>query len=165
MYITIVYFPGCDVINFGNNLIFLIKPFFYMTKKLRQNLNIFSTKRAFNVIFFIIFRGLSVSKYCLRPEGVPLTHRIFVAYPKNCSFECGLTTCLKKGLMRNNMHQTNTILASLQRSLLLHLTSQTDVTQKQIKFVPWNSLSQLRDFAWRNQPLFNFLIYFIQKKI
>ena len=29
-------FPGCDVINFENNLIFLIKPFFYIAKKPRQ---------------------------------------------------------------------------------------------------------------------------------
>ena len=33
MCIAIVCFPGCDVINFGINYIFLIKPFFYMTKK------------------------------------------------------------------------------------------------------------------------------------
>ena len=34
--ITIVCEPGCDVINFEINLAFLIKLFFYMTKKLRQ---------------------------------------------------------------------------------------------------------------------------------
>ena len=33
---AIVCFPGCDVINFEINLISLIKPFFYMTKKSRQ---------------------------------------------------------------------------------------------------------------------------------
>ena len=38
MYIAIVCTPGCDVINFEINLIFLIKPFFYMTKKSRQKL-------------------------------------------------------------------------------------------------------------------------------
>ena len=31
--IEIVSFPGCDVISFNINLIFLIKPFFYVTKK------------------------------------------------------------------------------------------------------------------------------------
>ena len=31
----IVCFPDCDVINFENNLSFLIKPFFYITKKVR----------------------------------------------------------------------------------------------------------------------------------
>ena len=36
MCIAIVCFPGFDVKNFGINLVFLIKPFFYMTKKLRQ---------------------------------------------------------------------------------------------------------------------------------
>ena len=34
--ITIVCFPGCDVMNFEINLIFLIKSFFSMTKKSRQ---------------------------------------------------------------------------------------------------------------------------------
>ena len=29
-------FPDCEVINFEINLIFLIKPFFYMTKKSSQ---------------------------------------------------------------------------------------------------------------------------------
>ena len=36
MCITIVCFPGCYLINFEINLIFLTKPFFYVTKKLRQ---------------------------------------------------------------------------------------------------------------------------------
>ena len=38
MCIAIVYFPGCDDINFEINLIFLIKLFFSMTKKSRQKL-------------------------------------------------------------------------------------------------------------------------------
>ena len=33
MCIVIVYFQGCDVMNFEKNLIFLIKPSFYLTKK------------------------------------------------------------------------------------------------------------------------------------
>ena len=36
MYIAIVCFPGCEVINFECSLIFLIRPFFYMIKKSRQ---------------------------------------------------------------------------------------------------------------------------------
>ena len=35
MYIAIVCQPGCDVINIENNLIFLINPFLYMTKKVK----------------------------------------------------------------------------------------------------------------------------------
>ena len=35
--VAIVYFPGFDAINFEINLIFLIKPFFYMIQKSRQN--------------------------------------------------------------------------------------------------------------------------------
>ena len=40
-----------------------------------KNLNILRTKRAFQVkqkVFFIIFKGLSVAKNCLRPESAPL---------------------------------------------------------------------------------------------
>ena len=66
---------GCDVIKFEIYLIFLIKPFFYMTKKSRQKLKYLRTKRAFYVkqkSFFIIFKGLSFAKNCLRPESAPL---------------------------------------------------------------------------------------------
>ena len=38
MCITIVFQPSCDVINFGINLIFIINPFCYMTKKSRKKL-------------------------------------------------------------------------------------------------------------------------------
>ena len=81
MCISIVYFPDCDVINFESNLIFLIKLFLCMTKKSRQfkylnifkKLNILRTKRAFQKkAFFIIFKGLSFAKNCLRPESAPL---------------------------------------------------------------------------------------------
>ena len=40
-----------------------------------KNLNILRRKRAFEVkskTFFIIFKGLSVAKNCLRPESAPL---------------------------------------------------------------------------------------------
>ena len=45
--ITIVCFLGCDIINFKINLISLIKPFFYMTKKSKQKF--LRTKKAFKV--------------------------------------------------------------------------------------------------------------------
>ena len=45
----IVYFLGCDIINFEINLIVRIKPFFYMTKKSRQKSNILRTKTAFKM--------------------------------------------------------------------------------------------------------------------
>ena len=47
--IPIVFFSGCDVMNFQIDLIFLIKPFFYMTKKSRQKLKALRTKRALKV--------------------------------------------------------------------------------------------------------------------
>ena len=65
MCIAIVCFSGCDVINFEINLIFLIKPFFYMTKKSRQTFKYLAHKKAFKVkekAFFIIFIGPSDAK-------------------------------------------------------------------------------------------------------
>ena len=58
--------------KFEIKLIFLIKSFFSMTNKSRQKLIL--KKRAFKVkqkAFFIIFKGLSVGKNCLRPESAP----------------------------------------------------------------------------------------------
>ena len=47
MCIAIVSETGCDVINFGINLIFLIKLFFYMTKKSRQKFKYFENEKSF----------------------------------------------------------------------------------------------------------------------
>ena len=74
MFIVINYLPGCDVINFEINLNFLIS-FSTWPRSQNKNLNIFRTKRAFKVklkAFFIICKGLSLAKNCLRPESVPL---------------------------------------------------------------------------------------------
>ena len=45
--ITIVCWPDCDVIKFEINLIFLIKPFWYMTKKSRQKLKYLENGKSF----------------------------------------------------------------------------------------------------------------------
>ena len=45
--ITIVCYPGCDVIKFEINLIFLIKPFCQMTKKSRQKLKYLENEKSF----------------------------------------------------------------------------------------------------------------------
>ena len=71
IYIRIVCQPGCDVINFEINLIFLIKPFCYMTKNQGKNLNILRTK------MFLRwnkkhFKVLSIAKNCFRPESASL---------------------------------------------------------------------------------------------
>ena len=51
-----------------------------MTKKSQdKKLNIFRMKRAFEVkqkAFFVIFKGLSVAKYCLRHESAPLSMNV-----------------------------------------------------------------------------------------
>ena len=47
MRIAIVCFPGCDVLNFEINPIFLIKPFYYLTKMLRQKFKYLENKKSF----------------------------------------------------------------------------------------------------------------------
>ena len=44
---AIVCFPGYDVINFEIKLIFQIKPFFYMNKKLRQKFKYLENEKSF----------------------------------------------------------------------------------------------------------------------
>ena len=46
MCFAIVCCPGCDVINFKINLVFLIELFFYMTKKSRQNLRYLENEKS-----------------------------------------------------------------------------------------------------------------------
>ena len=78
MCIAIVCIPGCDIINFEINLIFLTKPFSTWPKSQDINLNILRTKRDFKMkkkAFFIIFKGLSVAKNCFRPESVPIMQK------------------------------------------------------------------------------------------
>ena len=69
------FFSGCDVINFEVNLLILIKPFFYLTKKSRQKFKYFENEKSLNdgiKSIFIICKDLSVAKNCLRPENVHL---------------------------------------------------------------------------------------------
>ena len=47
MCIAIVCFLGCDVINFEINFIFLVKPFFYMTKKPRKKIKYLENEKNF----------------------------------------------------------------------------------------------------------------------
>ena len=47
VYIAIVSQPGCDINNFEVNLIFLIKPFFCMTKKSRQKSKYLQKEKSF----------------------------------------------------------------------------------------------------------------------
>ena len=75
MCVAIVFFPGCDFINFETNLNFLIKPFFYRSKKSRQNFKYLENEKSFwgeTKGIFINFRELSITKNCLRHENVPL---------------------------------------------------------------------------------------------
>ena len=76
MCIAIVCFLDCDVINFEINLIFLIKPFLCMIKKLRQRFKHLENEKRWKKevkqkgwkqtkSIFHNFKGLSVAKYLL----------------------------------------------------------------------------------------------------
>ena len=66
MCITIVYWPGCDVIKFETNLIFLIKQFYNITKKSRQKLKYLENEKSFlgeiKKHFSSILRGIQFPK-------------------------------------------------------------------------------------------------------
>ena len=47
IYLSIVCFPGCNFKNFEINIIFLIKPFFYMTQKSRQEFQYLENRKSF----------------------------------------------------------------------------------------------------------------------
>ena len=72
MCIAIVYFPGCDVINFEINLIFLIKPFLYIIIKSRQKFKYLGNKLSLYDEIKSIFHHFR-SAISLRPESVLLT--------------------------------------------------------------------------------------------
>ena len=77
MCIEIVCFPGSDVINFEINFIFLIKPFFCMTKKSRQKHKYLENERSFQgeiKNIFHHFKGIPVAKTCLKPWNAPLKY-------------------------------------------------------------------------------------------
>ena len=70
---VIVCFPGCDI-NFGNNLGFLIKLFFHITKKVITNILSYIYLKDKKIIqhfkqkaFFIIFKGLLL-KFDFQPS-------------------------------------------------------------------------------------------------
>ena len=75
MRIAIISYPGCDNINLESKFIFLIKLTFYLTKNTRQKLKYFWEWKLllrWNKKHSIIFKGLSVAKYCLIEERAPL---------------------------------------------------------------------------------------------
>ena len=47
MCIATVCYSGCDVINFKINIIFLVKPFSYMTKQSKQKFKYLENKKGF----------------------------------------------------------------------------------------------------------------------
>ena len=65
-------FPGCEVIKYEINLIFLIKPFSSMTKFSRQIFKYLEKENNFLGEIKRVFKGFSVAKNCLRPESAPL---------------------------------------------------------------------------------------------
>ena len=76
MCFAIISFPGCDVINLKINLIFLVKPFLYMTEKSRKKSKYLENKKSSSgetESVFQHFKWLSVTTSCVRPESAPLS--------------------------------------------------------------------------------------------
>ena len=85
-------FPCCDVINFETNLIFLIKPFFFMTKKSRQKFKYLRKKAIlrWNKKHFSLFlKGFQlpkiVSDFKCETPLLFLLHIIWSAVVRRCS--------------------------------------------------------------------------------
>ena len=72
LYITIVCLRGCDVIKFEIDLVFLIKPFCYMTKKSRQKFKYLENEKSFWGQIKSILKWLLVVKNYPRPESARL---------------------------------------------------------------------------------------------
>ena len=77
MCVEIVCFPCYNVIHFEINLNFIIKPFFYMTKKQRQKFKYLKNEQNFEAeiksFFLINFEDLLVAKSYLRPGSAALS--------------------------------------------------------------------------------------------
>ena len=77
--IVIICYSGCDVRNSEINFTFLIKSFSFVTKNSRQTFNYLQNEKTFKVkqkAFFIIFKGISLTKNCLWPESAPLKYKL-----------------------------------------------------------------------------------------
>ena len=68
--IAIVCYPSCDVIDFKIDFIFLVKPFSCKTKTSKQKFKYLEKEELLTrnkKVFFIILKGLSVAKSCIKP--------------------------------------------------------------------------------------------------
>ena len=76
MCIASVCFQGCDVKNSKTNLIFLIRPFFYITEEPGLKCKHLENKKSFQgeiKSIFPLFKGHPAAKNYLRPESEPLS--------------------------------------------------------------------------------------------
>ena len=84
--------------KFWNNLIFLIKSFFCMTKKSRHKRKYLENEKSFKSeikSIFIIFRELSVAKNCFSYESALLRFRSRSSYPEMFLEKSVLKICRK----------------------------------------------------------------------
>ena len=75
--VCIVCFPGCGVMNFGINLVFLFKLFLYLGKTFSHKYKYLENKKSFlgeTKMIFHHFKGLSVVKSCFKPESAPVRY-------------------------------------------------------------------------------------------
>ena len=83
MRIVIACYTGCDGINFENNLIFLIKPFFLYSQKVKLKTS-WEQKEllTWNKVFLVFFKELSLKQ--IKPFFLEIkSHKIQIATIKN----------------------------------------------------------------------------------
>ena len=90
MCISIACSPGCDVINFEINLIFLIKPFLFIIRMPKQNLKYLENEKSFQgeikSIFYHFLRAFSCQKlsqtweYAFKDMESQLSFAVSLAY-------------------------------------------------------------------------------------
>ena len=104
MCITIVCKLGCHVRNFVINLIFLIKPFCYMTKKSRQKFKYLENKKSFwgeiKSIFHYFQRAFNCQKWSQTWESV------FDYYWKALHLRCLQESCLRLCIKWDNVFKS-----------------------------------------------------------
>ena len=107
MCITILCFPDSDVINFEINLIFLIKSFFCMTKKSRQNFKYLENEKSFSKrvrlspskIFFLICFNFNDSPSKMKKKLFISSSKLF-SFSRYFIFVLTLWSCRKNSVIR-----------------------------------------------------------------
>ena len=96
MCITIVCYPGCDVIKFEINFISLVKLFCYMTKKSRQNFKYLENEKSFWGVIKSIFHHFYRAFNCQK-----------LSQTKECAFKMVKNRFWKSSFLTRSIKRSN----------------------------------------------------------